>query len=119
VKGGGIVGDALREFMQLPHINDLAYPFHNENHKGYWYLYEVAFGTHPKAFRNPAGLDEGTAIPERLRAGVIHWGSASRCITIPACRRSRRSCSTSRRSIICRAIMDSTRTRISRRTKCG
>jgi hypothetical protein len=74
VKGGGIVGDALREFMQLPHINDLAYPFHNENHKGYWYLYEIAFGTHPKAFRNPAGLDEGTAIPERLRAGVIHWG---------------------------------------------
>jgi hypothetical protein len=74
VKGGGIVGDALREFMQLPHINDLAYPFHNENHKGYWYLYEIAFGTHPKAFRNPAGLDEGTAIPERLRSGVIHWG---------------------------------------------
>ena len=74
VKGGGVVGDALREFMQLPHINDLAYPFHSEAHKGYWYLYEVAFGTHPKAFRNFAGLDEGTAIPERLRSGVIHWG---------------------------------------------
>jgi hypothetical protein len=74
VKGGGTYGESLREFMQLPHINDLAYPFHNENHKGYWYLYEVAFGTHPKAFRNPAGLDEGTVIPERLRAGVIHWG---------------------------------------------
>ena len=74
VRGGGIYGDALREFMQLPHINDLAYPFHAENHKGYWYLYEVAFGTHPKAFRNPAGLEEGTVIPERLRSGVIHWG---------------------------------------------
>ncbi len=74
VKGGGLVGDALREFMQLPNINDLVYPFHNENHKGYWYLYEIAFGTHPKAFRNPQGLDDGTVIPERLRAGVIHWG---------------------------------------------
>src|SRR5713226_6101175 len=74
VKGGGTYGDALRELMQLPHINDLAYPFHDESHKGYWFLYELAFGTHPKAFRNPAGLDEGTVIPERLRAGVIHWG---------------------------------------------
>ena len=74
VKGGGLVGDALREFMQLPKINDLVYPFHKPEHKGYWYLYEIAFGTHPKAFRNPQGLDEGTVIPERLRSGVIHWG---------------------------------------------
>jgi hypothetical protein len=74
VKGGGTVGDALREFMQLPHINDLVYPFHNPEHKGYWYLYEIAFGTHPKAFRNPAAMEQGTVIPERLRAGVIHWG---------------------------------------------
>jgi len=63
VKGGGTTGDALREFMQLPGINDLVYPFHNPEHKGYWYLYEVAFGTHPKAFRNPQGLDDGTVIP--------------------------------------------------------
>jgi hypothetical protein len=74
VKGGGTYGEALRALMQLPHINDVAYPFHSENHKGYWFLYELAFGTHPKAFRNPAGLDDGTVIPERLRAGVIHWG---------------------------------------------
>jgi hypothetical protein len=74
VKGGGTVGDALREFMQLPNINDLVYPFHNPEHKGYWYLYEIAFGTHPKAFRNPQGIDNGTVIPERLRSGVIHWG---------------------------------------------
>jgi hypothetical protein len=74
VKGGGTVGEALREFMQLPGINDLVYPFHAPEHKGYWYLYEIAFGTHPKAFRNPQGLEDGTAIPERLRSGVIHWG---------------------------------------------
>jgi hypothetical protein len=74
VKAGGLMGDALRELMQLPGINDLVYPFHNPEHKGYWYLYEVAFGTHPKAFRNPQGLEDGTVIPERLRSGVIHWG---------------------------------------------
>jgi hypothetical protein len=74
VTGGGIVGDALREFMHLPGINDLVYPFHKPEHKGYWYLYEIAFGTNPKAFRNPQGLEDGTVIPERLRAGVIHWG---------------------------------------------
>jgi hypothetical protein len=74
VKGGGLVGDALREFMQLPGINDLVYPFHKPEHKGYWYLYEIAFGTNPKAFRNPQGLEEGTVIPERLRSGVVHWG---------------------------------------------
>jgi hypothetical protein len=74
VKAGGIVGDALREFMKLPGINDLVYPFHNPEHKGYWYLYEIAFGTNPKAFRNPQGIEDGTVIPERLRSGVVHWG---------------------------------------------
>ena len=74
VNGGGIVGDALKEFLQYPHINDLPYPFHAENHPGYWWVYEIAVGTHPKAFRNPSAMDEGTVIPERQRAGVIHWG---------------------------------------------
>jgi hypothetical protein len=74
VTGGGIVGDALREFLQYPHINDVPYPFHAENHPGYWWMYEIGFGTHPKAFRNPKAMEEGTVIPERLRAGVVHWG---------------------------------------------
>jgi hypothetical protein len=74
VKGGGIVGDALRTFLTYPHINDLPYPFHADNHPGYWWMYEIGVGTHPKAFRNPKAMDEGTVIPERLRAGVIHWG---------------------------------------------
>jgi hypothetical protein len=74
VKGGGVIGDTLREFLKYPNINEHAYPFHEPNHKGFWYLYEVAFGTHPKAFRNPSALEQGTAIPERQRAGVIHWG---------------------------------------------
>jgi hypothetical protein len=74
VKGGGITGEALKTFLQYPHIADLPYPFHNPEHPGFFLLYEIASGTHPKAFRNPMGLDEGTAIPERQRAGVIHWG---------------------------------------------
>jgi hypothetical protein len=74
ITGGGVVGDALREFLQYPHINDLPYPFHAADHPGYWWVYEIAIGTHPKAFRNPSAMDEGTVIPERQRAGVIHWG---------------------------------------------
>jgi hypothetical protein len=31
-------------------------------------------GTHPKGFRNPAGLQMGNATPERNRSGVFHWG---------------------------------------------
>jgi hypothetical protein len=74
VKGGGLFGETLKEFLQYPNINDKVLPFHNENHPGYWWLYEIAMGTHPKAFRNPAGLENGTATPERNRSGVFHWG---------------------------------------------
>jgi len=74
VKGGGLFGDALKEFLQYPNSNDKVLPFHNENHPGYWWLYEIAMGTHPKGFRNPAGLENGTATPERNRSGVFHWG---------------------------------------------
>ncbi len=74
VKGGGTFGDALREFLQFPNINDKVMPFHNQNHPGYWWLYEIAMGTHPKAFRNPLGLEQGNATPERNRSGVFHWG---------------------------------------------
>ena len=49
-------------------------PFHNPNHPGYWWLYEIAMGSHPKAFRNPLGLEQGNATPERNRSGVFHWG---------------------------------------------
>jgi hypothetical protein len=74
VKGGGLFGEALKEFLQYPNSNDKVMPFHNENHPGYWWLYEIAMGTHPKGFRNPAGLQSGNATPERNRSGVFHWG---------------------------------------------
>jgi hypothetical protein len=78
VKGGGMYGDILREFMQYPHINDLKYPYYDR--PGYWHLWELALGTQPKNFRNPSDFYGGghTGIYcltfERYRAGVFHWG---------------------------------------------
>jgi hypothetical protein len=73
VKGGGAQGEALKEFLNYPGLNDLVYPYHNQ--PGYWYLYEIAFGSHPKGFRHPLTLlKTGATTPERIRSGVIHWG---------------------------------------------
>lgn len=72
VEGGGVYGEVLREFLQYPGTNTLVYPYHDE--PGFWYLYEAAFGTHPKYFRNPKEMMEGSLGPDRLKAGVIHWG---------------------------------------------
>jgi len=73
VKGGGAHGEALEEFLQYPGLNDRVYPMHET--PGYWYLYEIAFGSHPKAFRDPVQLRKtGRTSPERVRSGVIHWG---------------------------------------------
>jgi hypothetical protein len=77
VKGGGTYGDAFRLFLTYPGTRELTFPFHKE--PGYWYLYEIAFGSHPKAFRGPVGDlgGEGTGM-ERVRSGVIHWGQGIR-----------------------------------------
>ena len=72
VRGGGLYGDLLREFLHYPGTQELTYPFHDN--PGFWYLYECAFGTHPKYFRNPKYMMTGSLGPERLRSGVIHWG---------------------------------------------
>ena len=73
VKGGGAQGAALKEFLQYPGLNDRVFPYHNR--PGFWYLYEIAFGSHPKAFRAPGPLlESGNTSPERARSGVIHWG---------------------------------------------
>ena len=47
-------------------------PFHEK--PGFWYLYEIAFGTNPKYFRNPKVMMEGSLSPERMVSGVVHWG---------------------------------------------
>jgi hypothetical protein len=73
VKGGGAQGEALKEFIHWDKLNNLTYPYHNQ--PGFWYLYEIAFGTHPKGFRHPIPLlKTGNTSPERIRSGVIHWG---------------------------------------------
>ncbi len=72
VRGGGTYGETLRTFLTYPGINDVQYPFHT--HKGFFYLYEIASGTHPKWFRNPTTMEEGALSPERNRSSVIHWG---------------------------------------------
>jgi len=73
VKGGGAQGTALKEFLQYPGLNELTFPYHNQ--PGYWYLYEIAFGSHPKSFRHPGVMAAtGNTSPERVRSGVIHWG---------------------------------------------
>lgn len=73
VKGGGAQGAALNEFLQYPGLNDKVFPYHKQ--PGFWYLYEIAFGSHPKAFRAPGPLlESGSTSPERARSGVIHWG---------------------------------------------
>jgi len=83
VKGGGAQGAALKEFLQYPTTRDLQYPYHNQ--PGYFYLYEIAFGTHPKGFRHPLVLKEtGATTPERVRSGVIHWGIGARMIHDPS-----------------------------------
>jgi hypothetical protein len=73
VKGGGAQGAALKEFLQYPGLNDRVFPHHTQ--PGFWYLYEIAFGSHPKGFRHPEPLlSSGNTSPERARSGVIHWG---------------------------------------------
>jgi len=73
VKGGGAQGAALKEFLHYPGLDTLTFPYHNQ--PGYWYLYEIAFGSHPKSFRHPEVMAEtGNTSPERVRSGVIHWG---------------------------------------------
>ena len=68
VKGGGAQGEALREFIHWDKLNNLTYPYHNQ--PGFWYLYEIAFGSHPKGFRHPIPLlKSGNTSPERVRSG--------------------------------------------------
>ncbi len=74
VKDGGLNGEALRTWLEYPNSNDKVFPFHSDKHPGYWWLYEVALGTHPKGFRNPSALAQGNALVERNRSGVFHWG---------------------------------------------
>ncbi len=73
VRGGGVFGDMLREFLQYPRSNDLVYPFYSPQHPGFWRLFEIAVCTHPKYYRTPEDLYHYGA-GEYHRSGVVHWG---------------------------------------------
>ncbi len=70
VKGGGLYGEILREFLQYPRINNTTYPYYDR--PGYFWHYETALGTNPKVVRDTADV-YGRILPERMRDGVVHW----------------------------------------------
>ncbi len=70
VRGGGLYGEVLREFLQYPNINTTKWPYYDK--PGYFYHYETALGTNPKVVRDTTDV-YGRILPERMREGVIHW----------------------------------------------
>jgi hypothetical protein len=72
VVGGGTYGDLLRAFLKYPKINSTKFP--NHDRPGWFYLYEVAMGTHPKFVRDPDLIMIGDLSAEGMRAGVLHFG---------------------------------------------
>ena len=72
VTGGGDSGELLRTFLKYPKINSTKYP--NHDRPGWFYLYEIAMGTHPKWFRDPDLMMAGDLSPEGKRAGVLNFG---------------------------------------------
>ncbi len=72
VVGGGASGDLLRTFLKYPKINSTKFLYHDR--PGWFYLYEIAMGTHPKWFRDPDLMMAGDLSPEGKRAGVLHFG---------------------------------------------
>lgn len=76
IKGGGLYGEAWREFLKYPKINEVTYPYHDR--PGYWLLYEVALGTNPKFYKRPDENMRGVNTTERNRSGVLHFGHGIR-----------------------------------------
>ena len=74
VNGGGRYGDALREC--LDRFKDAQYP--GFPYKGWGYFNDCSIGTLPKGHRGLerlwANTEFMTNLPERTRAGVIHFG---------------------------------------------
>lgn len=74
IKGGGRYGKLWREVVDT--YSDVQYP--GFPYKGWAFFNDASIGTNPKAHRNSEGLweshDSWTNLPERLRAGVIHFG---------------------------------------------
>ncbi len=74
VKGGGIYGETLREFLKYPKINETTWPYYDR--PGYFHHYETALGTNPKVVRDTTDV-YGGIVAERMREGVVHWALGS------------------------------------------
>ena len=73
IQGGGIYGDLLRALYEIPEMHQLKWPLRTE--PGYFWHFETAMATNPKALR-PNILKERLSA-ERMRGGVTHWGMGS------------------------------------------
>jgi hypothetical protein len=87
VKGGGLDGDILREFLfHYPNINTLTYPFMKI--PGYFHLFEIASGTNPKYFRDPDNfvtppLPWANGHEEIIRSGIFHLAIGAEMVAEP------------------------------------
>jgi hypothetical protein len=87
VKGGGLYGDILREFLfHYPGINTLTYPFMKL--PGYFHLFEIATGTNPKYFRDPDNfvsppLPWANGHEEIIRSGIFHLAIGAEMVAEP------------------------------------
>lgn len=75
VEGGGKYGDAWRELLEQ--TKDVQYP--EFPRPGMFWIWEVALGSHPKAFRPTNFIMRGSwaSFWERYRSGMIHVGVGS------------------------------------------
>ncbi len=70
VRGDGIYSDLARTLMKMPGIHDTYWPHYDV--PGYFWHYETALGTNPKAVEPDPRYDY--IAPGRERDGVMHWG---------------------------------------------
>lgn len=74
ITGGGKYGDLWREVVER--YREVEYP--GFPYKGWAYFNDASIGTNPWFYRHVEGLwgsgDPATNLPERMRAGVVHFG---------------------------------------------
>ena len=71
VTDGGQYGELLRTFLKYPNINSAQFPY--QDRPGWFYLYGISMGTHPKWLRDPDSMMAGDLSAEAKRAGVLDF----------------------------------------------
>ncbi|MQB00728.1 MAG: hypothetical protein GEU78_10620 [Actinobacteria bacterium] len=74
IEGGGKYGELFNDVLErFSHAEYPGFPY-----RGWGYFNDASIGTNPKAYRHGDGLwkyhEPTTNLPERLRAGVLHFG---------------------------------------------